>query len=96
MKKDGEMFEFKSGTMTVSGTVEDICEFYWTLVKTDNFFEDGPIKNILEEIEQEFDLFDQDEEGDCDYSDPLDGDAVSALASVGWGTDEDYGYFEFD
>lgn len=27
---------------------------------------------------------------------PLDGDAESALASCGWGTDEDYGYFGGD
>lgn len=27
---------------------------------------------------------------------PLDGDAESALASIGWGTDEDYGYFGGD
>lgn len=26
----------------------------------------------------------------------MDGDAESALASVGWGTDEDYGYFGDD
>jgi len=26
------------------------------------------------------------------YNDSMDGDHVSALASVGWGTDEDYGY----
>ena len=31
-------------------------------------------------------------EDDC----PLDGDAESALASVGWGTDEDYGCYEGD
>lgn len=35
-----------------------------------------------------------------EYSDfedvPLDGDAASALASAGWGTDEDYGYFGGD
>jgi len=28
-------------------------------------------------------------ENDC----PLDGDAESALASCGWGTDEDYGFY---
>lgn len=28
-----------------------------------------------------------------DDSGAMDGDASSALASVGWGTDEDYGYF---
>lgn len=27
------------------------------------------------------------------YNDSMDGDAESALASVGWGTDEDYGYY---
>ena len=26
-----------------------------------------------------------------DYDDSMDGDAASALASAGWGTDEDYG-----
>lgn len=40
-------------------------------------------------------------ERDCDeryeyesYDDSMDGDHDSALASVGWGTDEDYGYAE--
>jgi hypothetical protein len=28
---------------------------------------------------------------DVDYDDSMDGDAASALASAGWGTDEDYG-----
>jgi hypothetical protein len=28
-----------------------------------------------------------------DYDDSMDGDTASALASVGWGTDEDYGVF---
>lgn len=31
----------------------------------------------------------------CDeYDDSMDGDHASALASAGWGTDEDYGYAE--
>lgn len=29
-----------------------------------------------------------------DYDDPMDGDAASALASCGWGTDEDYGCYD--
>lgn len=33
---------------------------------------------------------------DSGYDDPMDGDAASALASVGWGTDEDYGSFGDD
>jgi len=28
-----------------------------------------------------------------DYDDSMDGDHESALASAGWGTDEDYGYY---
>ena len=28
---------------------------------------------------------------ESDYDDSMDGDAASALASAGWGTDEDYG-----
>ena len=31
------------------------------------------------------------DENDSYIADVMDGDAVSALASVGWGTDEDYG-----
>ena len=30
--------------------------------------------------------------GDPGYNDSMDGDFDSAMASVGWGTDEDYGY----
>ncbi|NBV43018.1 hypothetical protein EBR96_09670 [bacterium] len=32
------------------------------------------------------------ESDDSCYDDSMDGDHASALASVGWGTDEDYGY----
>ena len=31
---------------------------------------------------------------DDDYNDEMDGDHASALASCGWGTDEDYGCFD--
>jgi hypothetical protein len=30
------------------------------------------------------------------FDDSMDGDAESALASAGWGTDEDYGYYGDD
>jgi hypothetical protein len=35
------------------------------------------------------------ENGDWEdnYDDSMDGDPESALASAGWGTDEDYGYY---
>lgn len=35
-------------------------------------------------------------EGSNYYDDSMDGDAASALASAGLGTDEDYGYFGDD
>ena len=35
---------------------------------------------------------DEDTQGDT-FDDSMDGDAQSALASAGWGTDEDYGHF---
>ena len=34
-----------------------------------------------------------DEDDEDDYDDSMDGDHTSALASAGWGTDEDYGSF---
>lgn len=34
-----------------------------------------------------------DVEDDDSYDEYMDGDAASALASAGWGTDEDYGYY---
>jgi hypothetical protein len=37
-----------------------------------------------------------DEAGDDSYDDSMDGDHESGLASAGWGTDEDYGYFGED
>lgn len=35
----------------------------------------------------------EDEEFDEDYDDSMDGDHESGLASAGFGTDEDYGYY---
>jgi hypothetical protein len=40
--------------------------------------------------------FDDDGDMDDTYDDSMDGDHESALASAGWGTDEDYGYFGED
>ena len=40
---------------------------------------------------------DEDENEDVDsFDDSLDGDHESGLASCGWGTDEDYGYYGDD
>ena len=35
-------------------------------------------------------------EDDNEYDDSMDGDIESGLASAGWGTDEDYGYYGDD
>jgi hypothetical protein len=39
------------------------------------------------EVESQFD------DHDDDFDDSMDGDHESGLASAGWGTDEDYGYY---
>ena len=44
---------------------------------------------VIEDMKEEIIKF-QDEYQE-EYNDKLDGDHASALASVGWGTDEDYG-----
>ena len=41
----------------------------------------------------EITLFEDDEEEEDDYDDGMDGDFDSAMASSGYGTDEDYGGF---
>ena len=40
------------------------------------------------------DDWEEDESFEIERDDPLDGDAESALWSIGWGNDEDYGYYE--
>ena len=42
-------------------------------------------------------LFEIDTDGEVEHlDDGMDGDHQSALASIGWGTDEDYGYYPED
>lgn len=43
----------------------------------------------------ENDFYDYEVDNDS-FDDSMDGDAESALASAGWGTDEDYGYYGED
>ena len=38
----------------------------------------------------------QEAEGESDYDESMDGDFDSAMASAGFGTDEDYGYYGND
>lgn len=50
--------------------------------------------NISEqEVEQQIAMI---EEADMDYEDGMDGDFDTAMASAGFGTDEDYGYYGDD
>ena len=44
----------------------------------------------------EITLFEDDEEEEDDYDDGMDGDFDSAMASAGYGTDEDYGCYGGD
>ena len=46
-----------------------------------------PVIEYCEEI-----AVDEEDHDYEDYDDSMDGDAGSALASAGWGTDEDYGF----
>ena len=49
------------------------------------------------EIASHFDEEEEEnEEWSDDYDDSMDGDHESGLASAGWGTDEDYGYYGED
>jgi len=50
----------------------------------------GPVAVV--EVDDEDVIYDD----DYDYDDSMDGDHESALASCGWGTDEDYGYYGGD
>jgi len=43
----------------------------------------GTVAEIIKEYEEQ----------NYDYDDSMDGDEASALASAGFGTDEDYGYY---
>jgi hypothetical protein len=44
----------------------------------------------------DYDDYNDEASDDDSYDDSMDGDHESALASAGWGTDEDYGYYGED
>ncbi len=62
----------------------------------DSAFEDAHEGFYPQPPEGEDDCYcgDEEDEGDCD--DSMDGDHESGLASAGFGTDEDYGYYGCD
>lgn len=72
--------QFNSGAF-----YEDIVEF---LVTKHNFDYDSA-EDMVYAVESELTM-----EEESNYSESMDGDHASALASAGWGTDEDYGSFD--
>ena len=49
-----------------------------------DFYED--VEDCYEDVE--------DCDDDCEIDESMDGDHDSAMTSAGWGTDEDYGYYD--
>ena len=49
--------------------------------------------DFIEDDEDELPGIDEDMDEEVEFDDDMDGDHASALASAGWGTDEDYGLF---
>jgi hypothetical protein len=57
------------------------------------FLYDLPVAEVMEVLDQ----IDHDElEAMQEFDDRMDGDFDSAMASAGWGTDEDYNHYEYD
>lgn len=58
----------------------------------DALYEDRVMNGYEEEtMDPEFDENEEYYRDEYEYDDSMDGDHASALASAGWGTDEDYG-----
>ena len=56
-------------------------------------FEDDFVIDDQELYELDVEMFDETDDDDY-YDDSLDGDFDTGMASAGWGTDEDYGFFD--
>lgn len=102
-RPDGVDFESKSldeieaATFEASGALTALYEEKRKLSLVDHLSEEqtarlGEINDKLDEVENLLGLNDE-YDAECDFDDPMDGDHESALASAGFGTDEDYGYF---
>ena len=75
-----------------------IVEDEWYPCYSAHDLEDGPFKERYEAVQTLFSLMQgqlaelyKDQEAQEEYNDSMDGDHETALASAGWGTDEDYG-----
>ena len=68
------------------------------LFDPDNAYEDDDMAYVGDEEDSNYDDYNDFHEGEDeaysdDFDDSMDGDHESGLASCGWGTDEDYGYY---
>jgi hypothetical protein len=74
------------------------------LFDPENAYEDDDMAYVGDEDDSNYDDYndfyetneDADEAWSDDVDDSMDGDHESGLASCGWGTDEDYGYYGDD
>jgi hypothetical protein len=75
------------------------------LFDPDNAYEDDDMAYIGDDEDSNYDDYndfhgteedESDESWDDDFDDSMDGDHESGLASAGYGTDEDYGYYADD
>ncbi len=71
----------------VTDIVAMLCDGY-TVVEVANYF--GETVETINQVAADFGIPD---DFDADYDDSMDGDFDSAMASAGFGTDEDYGYY---
>lgn len=75
---------------------DDDGEINWSFVDADLWM-DGVItdENSIEAMQYFNDYADEIESAESEeYDDSMDGDFDSAMASAGYGTDEDYGYYD--
>jgi len=61
-----------------------------------DFHDEDNRKNHFDDFEGDVTREDLENDWDDSYDDSMDGDHESGLASAGWGTDEDYGYYGDD
>ena len=76
-----------TGYQVLETLVEDLTSIEQALYDLGYISLSNQVVEVNVKIMTELDRMDQ-----MDYDHSCDGDAASALASVGWGLDEDYGY----
>lgn len=86
-------FEWEDGVADALDARADAWEEEQATMR-DLLLEEQMERGVEPEEEDYGDYEDEDEDEEYEEDDcPLDGDATSALASAGYGTDEDYGFY---